>query len=53
VSIYVQVRDLRETLDRAVGLGATVTAEPFQLEGQPTLAFITDPEGNPVGLVQQ
>jgi len=53
VSIYVQVRDLRETLDRAVALGGTITAEPFQLEGQPTLAFITDPEGNPVGLVQQ
>ncbi len=53
VSIYVQVRDLRETLDRAVGLGGAITAEPFQLEGQPTLAFITDPEGNPVGLVQQ
>jgi predicted enzyme related to lactoylglutathione lyase len=53
VSIYVQVRDLRETLDRAVDLGGSITAEPFQLEGQPTLAFITDPEGNPVGLVQQ
>jgi hypothetical protein len=53
VSLYVQVRDLRETLDRAVELGGTVTAEPFQLEGQPTLAFITDPEGNPLGLVQQ
>ena len=53
MSLYVQVRDLRETLDRAVELGGTITAEPFQLEGQPTLAFITDPEGNPVGLVQQ
>lgn len=53
VSIYVQVRDLRETLDRAVELGGTITAEPFQLEGQPTLAFIADPEGNAVGLVQQ
>lgn len=53
VSLYVQVRDLREALDRAVELGGAVTAEPFQLEGQPTLAFITDPEGNPVGLVQQ
>lgn len=53
VSLYVQVRDLRETLDLAVEHGGAVTAEPFQLEGQPTLAFITDPEGNPVGLVQQ
>lgn len=53
VSLYVQVRDLRETLDRAAELGGTIIAEPFQLEGQPTLAFITDPEGNPIGLVQQ
>lgn len=53
VSLYVQVRDLRESLDRAVELGGAITAEPFQLEGQPTLAFITDPEGNPLGLVQQ
>lgn len=48
-----QVHDLRETLDRVAELGGTITAEPFQLEGQPTLAFITDPEGNPIGLVQQ
>jgi len=53
VSLYVQVRDLAESLARAEALGATVTAPPFQLEGQPTLAFIADPEGNPVGLVQQ
>lgn len=53
VSLYVQVRDLRETLDRATALGGTVVMEPFQPEGQPTLAFIRDPEGNPLGLVQQ
>jgi len=53
VSLYVQVRDLAETLALAVELGGTVVAEPFQPEGQPTLAFIADPEGNPVGLVQQ
>ena len=53
VNLWIQVRDLRETLDKAVALGATITAEPFQPEGNPTLAAITDPEGNPVGLVQQ
>ncbi len=53
VSLYVQVRDLRESLDRAVELGGAIVAEPFQLEGQPTLAQITDPEGNAVMLVQQ
>ena len=53
VTLYVQVRDLQESLDRAVDLGGAVVAEPFQLPGQPTLAQIDDPEGNPVMLVQQ
>ena len=53
VNLYVQVRDLRASLDKAVELGATITAEPFGIEGGPTIAAITDPEGNSVGLVQQ
>lgn len=53
VTLYVQVLDLRASLDRAVELGGAVTAEPFQLPDTPTLAQITDPEGNPVMLVQQ
>lgn len=53
VTLYVQVRDLRESLDRAAELGGAIVTEPFQLPGQPTLAQITDPEGNPVMLVQQ
>ncbi len=53
VSIYVQVRDLRASLDRAAQLGATVVVEPFDLPNGPTIAAIDDPEGNSVGLVQQ
>ena len=53
VTLYVQVRDLRESLDRAVELGGAIVTEPFQLPGQPTLAQITDPEGQRVMLVQQ
>ena len=53
VSLYVQVRDLRQSLDRATELGGAVTIEPFDVPGGPTLAGITDPEGNPVMLVQQ
>lgn len=53
VTLYVQVRDLRASLDNATGLGATVVAEPFDVPGGPTLAGITDPEGNPLMLVQQ
>ena len=52
VTLYVQVANLRASLDRSVTLGATIVAEPFDVPGGPTLAGITDPEGNPVMLVQ-
>ena len=47
-----QVADLRASLDKSVALGATVVAEPFDVPNGPTLAGITDPEGNPLMLVQ-
>jgi predicted enzyme related to lactoylglutathione lyase len=53
VTLFVQVRDLAASLERAAELGGAVVLEPFDLPGQPTLAVITDPEGNPVMLVQQ
>jgi uncharacterized protein len=53
VNLYVQVRDLRTSLEQAAALGGAVTAEPFDVPGGPTLAGITDPEGNTVMLVQQ
>ena len=53
VTLYVQVRDLQESLAKAGDLGGEVVAEPFDVPGGPTLAGITDPEGNPVMLVQQ
>jgi hypothetical protein len=52
VTLYVQVADLRASLDKSVALGATVVAEPFDVPDGPTLAAITDPEGNPLMLVQ-
>jgi len=52
VTLYVQVADLGASLLRSVDLGASVVAEPFDVPGGPTLAAITDPEGNPVMLVQ-
>jgi uncharacterized protein len=52
VTLYVQVADLRASLDKSVALGATIVAEPFDVPGGPTLAGITDPEGNPLMLVQ-
>jgi len=53
VVLYIQVRDLAESLERTKRLGGEVTAEPFQFPDTPTLAGITDPEGNHVVLVQQ
>ena len=52
VTLYVQVADLRASLERSVALGATIVAEPFDIADGPTLAGITDPEGNPLMLVQ-
>jgi hypothetical protein len=52
VTLYVQVADLRASLDKSVQLGAAIVAEPFDVPGGPTLAAITDPEGNPLMLVQ-
>ena len=53
VSIYVQVGDLRSTIDKALTLGGKETIPPFDLENCQTLAAIEDPEGNFVMLVQQ
>jgi predicted enzyme related to lactoylglutathione lyase len=52
VTLYIQVADLRSSMDKSVTLGAAIVAEPFDVPGGPTLAGITDPEGNPVMLVQ-
>lgn len=53
ISLYVQVRDLAETLARVPSLGGKVIAPPFQFPEQPTMARIEDPEGNALTLVQQ
>jgi predicted enzyme related to lactoylglutathione lyase len=52
VTLYVQVANLRASLDKSVQLGATIVAQPFDVPGGPTIAAITDPEGNPLMLVQ-
>ncbi len=53
LALYIQVADLRATIDRAVELGGAAAMEPFDVPGGPTIAGITDPEGNSVMLVQQ
>jgi predicted enzyme related to lactoylglutathione lyase len=53
VLIFVQVADLRASLERAVELGGQRLQEPFDVPNGPTIAQIADPEGNHIGLVQQ
>lgn len=53
VVLYVQVRDLTESLERVAALGGRATSDPFDVPGGPTIAFAEDPEGNPLALVQQ
>lgn len=53
VVLYIQVMDLRASLEKAKTLGGSVISEPFDVPGGPTLAQIADPEGNTVALVQQ
>jgi uncharacterized protein len=53
VTLYIQVRDLAVSLARTVELGGAVVLERLDVPNGPTLAAITDPEGNPITLVQQ
>lgn len=53
ISVYVQVRDLRASIARAVELGGSAVSEPFDVPGGPTLAVVADPEDNHLVLVQQ
>lgn len=53
VTLYVQVRDLAESLAKTTALGGTVLLERFDVPDGPTLAFVNDPEGNPLVFVQQ
>ncbi|MEO9180812.1 MAG: hypothetical protein ABI298_04080, partial [Acidimicrobiales bacterium] len=53
VSLYVQVRDLRTSLDLVIELGGKEIVAPFDLPNGQSLAAIEDPEGNSLMLVQQ
>ncbi len=53
ISLSIQVRDLAETMARVSDAGGTVTTEPFDVPGGPTVAIVEDPEANPIMLVQQ
>lgn len=51
VKVYVRVDDLSAYLDRAVSLGGARVVEPSPLpDGYGSIAVLTDPDGNQVGL---
>jgi predicted enzyme related to lactoylglutathione lyase len=51
VSIYAQVNDLQETLDRVEKLGGKTILPPTEVPGGPKLAMFADPAGNVTGLL--
>ena len=53
VTLYLQVRDLDASLAAVPGLGGEVVRGRTDEPGGPTVASVTDPEGNRLVLVQQ
>lgn len=61
--IYLQVEDVNQEIERLRNLGVKVSEEPhivfpdpqgvFDKPGNEWLAFVEDPEGNPVGLMSR
>ena len=49
---YVEVPDLRVTLDQAAAMGGKILMEPMEIPGAVTMAMFADPEGNVVGLTK-
>ncbi|MEZ5239960.1 MAG: VOC family protein [Microthrixaceae bacterium] len=47
------VEDLRGCLDKALDAGGTVLMEPSEIPGVGTVAFVADPSGNPIGLMER
>lgn len=52
VTVYVEVDDLQEALDRAEAAGGKTLMAPTDVPGGPRLALFLDPAGNRMGLVQ-
>lgn len=50
VALFIAVDDLADTVEKASALGATVILPPQKLPDGDEMAYISDPEGIPVGL---
>ena len=53
VTFYADVKDVKATLKAAEKLGGKVLVDPREIDGGATIALVADPEGHPVGLIQQ
>jgi uncharacterized protein len=53
VTFYADVADVKATLEQAEKLGGKVLVEPRPIDGGATIAMVSDPEGHPVGIIQQ
>lgn len=53
IVLYIQVLDLRASMEQAKALGGAALREPIDIPGGPTIAGIADPEENTIVLVQQ
>ena len=53
VTFYADVSDIKASVTQAEELGGKVLVEPREIDGGMTIALLTDPEGHPVGLLQQ
>ena len=52
VMIYVEVKDLQATLDKAESLGGKTMMPIMEIPGMVTFAQFSDPDGNVIGIVQ-
>lgn len=52
IVVYVEVSDLDRTVERAEELGGSVRIPPME-HGDLRFALVEDPEGNPIGLLQE
>ncbi len=50
--VYAQVDSLKESIERAKSLGGKALVPPTEVPGMGSFAWISDPEGNTVGLWQ-
>lgn len=52
VTFYVEVEDLQEMLNKAVGIGATIVMPVTEIPNMVTMAMFRDPEGNVIGMIK-